>query len=376
MGTSIRLGRVLGVPISVHFSWVIIFLLLTFVMEAHYGRERQFLGWSSGERWAAAVATSLLLFVSVLVHELSHSLMAMRKGIPVNGITLFILGGVSQIAREAKVPSTEFLVTVVGPASSVVLGFIFLGISFALDGVSQHLSAIARTLGYMNIVMVGVFNLFPCFPMDGGRLMRAIIWRITRSYWTATRLATRGGQIISLSMIVAGTTMAALYGSYLLQWLWLAGIGVFLYMLASASYRQYRLRESLRGHTAAEVMTCTYPETPTNVTLADLKKVHPGHPVPEFLVVTDVGRPRGVITRRMVERVPKTRWAEVRVGDMMMPLDVAVSVDPHDAACDVVELLDGEGVEGVVVMEGDVLIGIINRRSLQYAAKAPAISCA
>ena len=191
MGGSVRIGRVLGIPVSLHFSWFIVFVLFSFIFERHFNDSTY--AWPAWERWLVALATSLMLFLSVLAHELSHSLVAIRWGIPVNGITLFLFGGVSHIAREASKPLTEFVIAAVGPFSSIVLGFVFLGVAFGLEGVSEHLAAIAWLAVYVNI-MLGIFNMLPGFPMDGGRVFRAVTWRITGNYWRSTRIATVWGK--------------------------------------------------------------------------------------------------------------------------------------------------------------------------------------
>ena len=317
MGASVRLGKILGIPVSLHFSWFIIFFLFTIIFEGHF--DKRSLSWSAEERWIAAVATSVLLFLSVLAHELSHSLVAIRRGIPVKGITLFIFGGVSQIAREAQKPSTEFMVAVVGPLASVILGLLFLGLAMGLEGVSQHLSSVAWVLVSVNIALA-VFNMLPGFPMDGGRVLRAVVWQITRNYWRATSLATRGGQVVALAMTASGIVLLLLASDYLVLGLQLVVIGIFLLAIASASHRQYRLRERLGSYTAREVMT-------------------------------------------------------IGVGEDA-PVDVVSvnAVSPEEVAYDVMELMDERGLKQVLVVEQGVTLGYIDRDSILRMSKTSANS--
>jgi len=241
--------------------------LFTFVFQGHFNRNYGY--WSTEEMWLAALATSLLLFLSVLAHELSHSLVAMRQGIPVRGITLFAFGGVAHIGKEAEKPSAEFIMAVVGPLSSVARGFLFVGLALRLDGVSVHLAAIAGIVGSTNIVL-GVFNMLPGFPMDGGRVLRTAVWRITRNYWRATRIATMVGQAIAFALMGGGTAMLILdMGSWVQGVLWV-GLGIFLQSIASASQRQSRLREVLSSYKVRDLIATDYPVAPVNVDLREL----------------------------------------------------------------------------------------------------------
>ena len=362
MGASVRLGKILGIPVSLHFSWFIIFLLFTIIFEGHF--DQRYHSWSTGERWLIALATSLLLFISVLAHELSHSLMAIRRGIPVKGITLFIFGGVSQIAREAQRPSTEFIVAIVGPFASIILGFVFLGLAIGLEDVSEHLSAMAEMLAYVNIGL-GVFNMLPGFPLDGGRVLRAAAWWITRNYWRATNLATLGGQAVALVMIAIGITLVILDRSNLMQGVWLVIMGIFLQTAASASRRQFRIRENLRNYTVRDVMmgekSCSV--APRDITLSQLMEDYITPSGSDFFVLTWGGRAQGVITRRLIERVPQNKWPETWASSVMVPLaqhsPITVVVGPEEDAYNVMELMEGEDVERVLVIEDGVLLGLI-----------------
>ena len=170
MGSSLRLGRVFGIPIEVNISWVFVFVFLTFLLAGEFEDAR--LRWPAAQRWSVAMLTVVLFFLSVLVHELSHSVMAKSKGIPVRGITLFIFGGVSRLDREPVRPITEFIIAFVGPLSSILLAVVFGGIWYLLGRGDSPAEVVLVLLAWTNLSL-GVFNLVPGYPLDGGRLLRA-----------------------------------------------------------------------------------------------------------------------------------------------------------------------------------------------------------
>ena len=362
MGPSVRIGKLFGVPVNLHFSWFFIFLFFIILIERHF--DQRALTWSPEERWLVAIASTVLLFMSVLAHELSHSLVAERQGIPVKGITLFIFGGVSQLAREPHRPSTEFIVAVVGPLFSVALGLLFLGPAILLDGVNRHGSEIAWILVTMNIVL-GIFNLLPCFPMDGGRVVRAVVWGITRNYWRATNLATRVSQALALGLIGTGATVVTLNNTYLFSGLWLVVLGVFLQMIAAASHRQSRMRENLKNRTAKDLMTTSYPLAPADIDLEHLVEAYLTPAGCDIAVLSSSGAAEGVITLQMMKQVTRRKWAETTSGSMMVPLDRIAEVRPDEPAYKVMELIEGQGIKHVLVTEGGAVLGVIARDNLR-----------
>ena len=249
MDSSIRLGKIFGIPLGINYSWLIVFVLVIFLMSSNF--QDMYPRWTTESRWAVAVLTTVLFFVSVLLHELSHSLVALAWGIPVKGITLFIFGGVSQLAHEAERPLTEFLVAVVGPVTSLALAAALWLAWELVGGYSSHLNAVLFTLFAINLSL-GIFNMLPGFPLDGGRVLRAGIWGATGNYWLATRLALHAGQVIGILM-VAGGILWAFNGNF--QAVWLALIGGFLLYVATANYRQESVRHSLRSHRVEEALS-------------------------------------------------------------------------------------------------------------------------
>lgn len=231
MGASLRLGRVFGIPIEIDISWVLVFLLLTYLLAGQFDDAR--LRWPAAQRWTVAMITVVLFFLSVLAHELSHSVMALSKGIPVRGITLFIFGGVSRLDREPQRPITEFMVAVVGPLLSIVLAVIFGAVWFLLGRGDSPVEVVLLLLVWTNLSL-GVFNLVPGYPLDGGRLLRAGIWGITGNHRKATRIAAGMGQAVGVAMVIGGVSLAVFLEP--VDGVWLGIVGMFLFSMARRSF--------------------------------------------------------------------------------------------------------------------------------------------
>jgi Zn-dependent protease len=231
MGASLRLGRVFGIPIEINISWVLVFLLLTYLLAGQFDDAR--LRWPAAQRWSAAMIIVVLFFLSVLAHELSHSVMAQRQGIPVRGITLFIFGGVSRLDREPQRPLTEFMVAVVGPLLSIVLALVF-GAAWYLLGRGDSPVEVILLLSAWTNLSLGLFNLVPGYPLDGGRLLRAGIWGITGNHRKATRIAAGMGQGVGVAMVIGGVSLAVI--SEPVNGIWLGIVGMFLFSMARSSF--------------------------------------------------------------------------------------------------------------------------------------------
>jgi len=231
MGASLRLGRVFGIPIEIDISWVLVFLLLTYLLAGQFDDAR--LRWPAAQRWTVAMITVVLFFLSVLAHELSHSVMALSKGIPVRGITLFIFGGVSRLDREPQRPITEFMIAVVGPLLSIVLAVIFGAVWFLLGRGDSPVEVVLLLLVWTNLSL-GVFNLVPGYPLDGGRLLRAGIWGITGNHRKATRIAAGMGQAVGVAMVIGGVSLAVFLEP--VDGVWLGIVGMFLFSMARRSF--------------------------------------------------------------------------------------------------------------------------------------------
>ena len=359
MDSSIKLGRVFGIPVGVHYSWFLILFMVTFLLSGDFG------GGYKG--WAAALGTALLFFLSVLAHELSHSVVALSRGIPVKGITLFVFGGVSQISREASRPLVEFMIAIVGPLCSVLLGFAFWGLYFALNDISHLLADMASVLGTVNIVL-GIFNMLPGFPLDGGRVLRAVLWWATRSYWTATRIATGSGQGIALLLVGGGVVVVVL--DNLVQGVWLMLIGLFLFSIASASYRQMRHRENLRHRTALDLMTAQCPLVPGDLSLSQIVEIYGAPSGSMVILATQGGQVTGLLTSQAIASVPRDRWDHILVQAVATPVHQATAVAPDDDALRVLELMEEKDLNEVIIVSEGTLLGCVCKESIRTLARA------
>jgi Zn-dependent protease len=249
MRSQIKLGRILGIKIGLHYSWFFVALLIVFSLSQQFHTANQ--GWGDGIILTLSIATSLLFFVSLLLHELSHSLFAKSCGLPVREITLFALGGVSQIEKNPSSAKTELWMAFVGPLSSACIGLICFGLRSVAGSVSGPAYAMLSWLGYINLALAG-FNMIPGYPLDGGRILRAAIWWNTGEAEHSTRIAARVGQAVGGVFIALG--IVEFFGGAGFGGLWIAFIGWFLLQAASESYLQVGLAQALEGVTVAHVM--------------------------------------------------------------------------------------------------------------------------
>jgi Zn-dependent protease len=355
MVPNISLGRVLGIPLGVSYSWFLILGLVTFVLYHQYGD--LYPEWSAAQQWVLGIVSTILFFASVLIHELSHSVLAIKKGIPVKGITLFIFGGVSQISREAERPFIEFIISAVGPFSSLVLFGIFTGLYFAIDPFSDHLGALFFTLALVNFSLAA-FNLLPGFPLDGGRVLRSLIWAATNSYWRATLLAARAGQAMGFAMIAGGLAMLLFMEEF--QGIWISAVGWFLTMAASASYRQFKIRQRLEGLSAARIMDPSFGVAPAGASLESLAGDILNNRHHLYLVLQD-REPIGVITFRAMNRVPRDQWVSTPIEQAMRPLRNFPIVSPLDTAISALETIENRNSPMALVFDGQQCLGYITQ---------------
>ena len=267
MKQQIKLGKIFGIEIGLHYSWLIIALLITFTLVGYF--HESYPAWSEGVIWAFATLTSLFFFTAIVVHELSHALVARSRGLPVRNITLFALGGVAQIEREPADAKTEFWMAMVGPITSFVIGFLCLGVNYALGWKPMTLpptplSAMLMWLGYINIGLA-IFNLIPGFPLDGGRVLRSVIWWINGDARRATQLAAGVGQVVAVGFIFLG--IVRFFNGAGIAGLWMSFIGWFLLNAATSSTAQADVLERLRGVRVSELMARDCPVVEGQVNL-------------------------------------------------------------------------------------------------------------
>lgn len=364
MKAHIKLGRILGIEIGLHLSWLIIAFLITLSLADQFRSVNP--GWGKSVIWATAIVTALLFFVTIILHELSHAVVAKARNLPVRSITLFALGGVAQIEREAAEPSTEFLMGIAGPVMSALIGIVCLVLAFAvgwtpMEAPATPLPAVLMWLGVINISLA-IFNLIPGFPLDGGRILRALIWWMTGDGIRATRLAARIGQIVAFGFIIIGIVrffMGAGFGG-----LWFAFIGWFLLEAAGASLAQVETSERLRGVRAADLVERDCIQVDGHASLQSLVDNYVSRTGSQcFLVRNDRGI-EGIITPFDVIETDRARWRETTVEQAMRPLDRLPSVSPDTPITEAIEIMEREHVNEIPVSRNGHTEGFITRAGL------------
>ena len=356
---SIRLGRIIGIPIGMNYTWFIVFVLITLSLTTQFADLHP--AWSYAEHLIFGVVTSILFFASVVLHELGHSLLAIRYGIPVRAITLFIFGGVAQIAREPEKPSQEFFIAIAGPIVSAVLGGCFFALKVGTEGLYEGLSSLGAWLARINIALA-VFNLIPGFPLDGGRILRSIVWKYTNSFERATGVAAWSGQLFAYLFIFFGVWQA-LSGNFF-NGLWIGFIGWFLLNAAQMSTAQTRLRHALGGVLARDVMTQECLRLPSNLSVEELVDHHLLRTGARCSMVVDGDRFRGLVTLHQIKTVPKEEWAQTSLQAVMIPRESLLSVSAETAVTEVLEFMREHNVSQVPVLDNSRLIGVIGRDQL------------
>ena len=357
MRGSISLGKIFGIPLRLHYTWFIIFVLVTASLVLYFPAPGSY-----PQKIIFGILTSALFFASIVIHELAHSILAVRNGIPVKEITLFVFGGVSHITKEATHPKTELLIAIVGPLASLALAGIFYGLHLLLEA-HQLLAAFMWWLAAINGILA-LFNLIPGFPLDGGRVFRAIVWRRTGNYRRATHIATLVGRGIALSFIIGGIAIIFAIHSLWFSGLWLMFIGWFLHDAAKASYQQVLLRDSLSGITVRHVTDYGCPLIAPELNLEKL--------VQEYILPT--GRPcfpvareavlKGIVTLPDIKRIPQARWGVTLVQDIMTPASKLEIVYPDQDILSVLRNMDAEKVNHLPVVDKGKVIGMVNREDL------------
>jgi Zn-dependent protease/CBS domain-containing protein len=361
MHSNIKLGRISGIEIGLHYSWFIIAALIVFSLGEHFRQVNP--NWSTSEIWIAALFTAGLFFVSLLLHELAHSLVAQARGLRVRAITLFALGGVSQMQDDATDAKTEFWVAIAGPIASLIIGLGCLSIALGLGwqrSTEPHTAAtgVLVWLGYINIALA-VFNMIPGFPLDGGRVLRSIVWAITKNADRSTRIAARVGQVVAFLFILDGIWRffsGAGFGG-----LWIAFIGWFLMDAAKASYAEVETTAALRGVRVSEVMSRDCVIVNRGMSLQEFVDVYLLQTGRRCFAVEDRGRLVGLITPHDVGKIPRDRWDKTTVREAMRPLEELHIVTPDTPVLDALKLVARNDVNQLPVVANGTLQGIVSR---------------
>jgi Zn-dependent protease/CBS domain-containing protein len=363
MPGTFRIGKIAGIDIDIHVSWIIILVLLTVSLATGWFPQL-YPRWAPATYWITSFIASLLLFVSVLVHELAHSLVARRRGLPVKSITLFIFGGVSNIEREPPSPGIEFQMAFVGPLTSIVIGVVCFLLQVPLRSSNSPLEGILFYLAVTN-VLLGVFNLVPGFPLDGGRVLHSIVWRLSGNLRQATRVAALTGQVIAYLFILFGIWL--FFTGDILDGIWLGFIGWFLLSAAQSANAQGVLTSVLRGVTVGEVMNSKPATVPADIPLQQLVDAYflPGSL--RSALVMDADRLVGLMTLSDMRHIPRDRWGQVPVSTAMIPLARLHVVAPQQSLSDVLPLMAGRDVNQLPVLENGALVGVVSRDAIvQY----------
>jgi Zn-dependent protease len=353
-----RIGRIAGIDIDVHWSWLFIFALITWSFAGNL-LEHYFPGWSEGQRWAVSVVIAGIFFASILLHELSHSLVAKAKGIPVSGITLFVFGGVSNLGREPQSPAEEFQIAFVGPLTSLVIGALFAVLWAALRGPAPGAAAIAGYLAFVNGVLA-VFNMLPGFPLDGGRVFRSIVWARNRNLLLATRTAYRVGEYVAYALMAVGA-IEILFDN-LIGGIWLIVIAIFLRSASAGGYQRMLQEKALQGMSAGGVTSSTaYEPVPPDMTLAQLVEEHVLTRHGRYYPVMAGEELLGLITLADIRHQPRTDWPKTTVFRAMTPFERLRTVSPNESLMKVLQTMGEADIHQVPVVEGRRLVGIISR---------------
>jgi len=365
---SVKLGKIMGIPVRIHYTLWVVFLLIAWSLADSY-MPHQYPGLSTVTYWTIGIASAIVLFASVLVHELSHSYIAKKNGLPIARITLFFFGGVSEMTEEPKDPGLEVRMAAAGPLMSFLIAGI-LGAIWYLGQLGKVPIIITAIVGYGALInaILGAFNLLPAFPLDGGRVFRGSIWKHSNNLIRATRTATRVSEALSLLMMLGGF-LAIILGDFV-DGIWIVVLGWFIKSGAETSLRQTLVGETLSGVTVNDIMTRQVSTIPPEITVqqvvSDYFLVHPhgGYPV-----VKD-GQTLGLITLQCVRAIPKEMRSVETVAQAMIPLERTVTAQPSLSALDALQRMGREKVGRLLVVQDGRLLGIVTRGDLMRTIQA------
>jgi Zn-dependent protease/CBS domain-containing protein len=365
MWSSVRLGRIAGIDFGVNWSWLVVFALIVWTLASGIFPSTN-PGLSKATHIAMAIVAALFFFLSILLHEFGHALQARREGIEIDGITLWLFGGVARFKGSFRSAGAEFRVAIAGPLVSLALGVLFVLIAL-VNGLPSAVDGVASWLGYINFTLL-VFNLIPAQPLDGGRVLHAALWRLRGDFAWATRIAANIGRGFGYLLIAGGVAMLIFQSSF--SGAWLAFLGWFLLNAATAEARYLLTQQALMGLRVRDVMTPNPVVVNADTTLGEfmdtvmVSQRHTTYPV------VDDGKAVGLLPFRCVANVPRREWDVRRVRDCLVSLDkVPVLREDEDAVDALAELSQSAGGHGLVVSNGG-LSGIVSSSDLARALEA------
>ena len=360
MGDSISLGRIAGIRIGINWSWLIVFALIAWSLSERVFPDQN-PGLSENTYLAMAIAASLLFFTSLLLHELGHAFEARREGMEIEGITLWLFGGVAKFRGHFPSAGAEFRIAVAGPLVSLAIGGLFVLVAWGLP-LPPALDGAAAWLGYINLVLL-VFNLLPALPLDGGRMLRSFLWQVSGSFRWATRVAAGLGRVLGSLLIVGGLVMVIYQGAF--GGIWLAFVGWFLLQAAAAEGRFLAARQALAGIRVGDLMVRDPVSVSPDLMLGRfMGEIVWSRPYAAYPVVEN-GRAVGLLPVSAVAEVPRSEWATRRVRDSMLPRDRVPTLSEDEELVDALERLGTAGVQRGLVEDGDGrLVGLISGSDL------------
>lgn len=381
-----RLGKVRGIHIYVSWSWLLISALVSWSLSITFGQIHP--DWSTPIRWGMAMLAAFLFFVSVLAHELAHSLAALARGVPVFNITLFMFGGVSNMQKEPSSPSEELVITIVGPLTSLFLGAVCLVIgaggpgtnagSLTTPAILLQLEPLSTTLAWLGSVniLIGLFNLIPAFPLDGGRIVRSVMWAITKNVRKSTRWAARLGQAIACGLILGGLVMLLgvrlpFFGSGIFNSIWLIFIGAFLNNAARTGYRQAVMEDRLAAVPVRSVMQTSVPIIPSGASLRELLHKHLAQPEGQPLFVMEGQEVVGIVAMKDVKKSLPDHWPTATVGDIMTPVSDLHCVTADEDMVDVIDYLQRSELRQIPVMFNNRIVGLLHKKDVNRLLQLP-----
>ena len=360
MGNSFRIGSIAGIAIEIHPSWLLILGFVAYSLSDGLFPD-QYETWSTWAYWAVGISAAVLLFVTVLIHELAHALVAKRRGLEVPRITLFIFGGVSHMQRQPSSAGEEFQIAAAGPAVSLVISAITGLGGLVLGSLNEKLEAVLLYLAFVNLALA-IFNILPGFPLDGGRVLRSIAWKRTGSFRRATRIASGVGEIFGYGMIILG--VGILLSGGLLDGIWLAFIGWFLLTAARNEKQSQQLEGVLKRLSARDVMREDFPSVTPGTPIQDVVDLHMVGMGERAVMVANDGGVLGILTVSDVRRTPREAWPNTPAQRVMTRREAIVTVDANRPAVEVLVLLGEKGLNQVPVLEEGRMVGIVTRREL------------
>lgn len=359
MNSSFRLLQIKGIPVEINISWLLVFFLFSITLAQGYF-PNIVEGLNTQAYWAAGIITTLIVFASVLIHEFGHSLVAIKEGIPIKKITLFIFGGVAQMEAEPTSPSTEFKITAAGPLTSLLIAVVTGGIYYLFMPRGQIVSESIFFVARLNLVMA-IFNLIPAFPLDGGRLFRSIVWYFGKNMLKATRIAVGLGSLLSFVAMGYGFMQIFFQGD--LWGLWLIFIGWMIYQAGQSSYSQLVFKETFAGMKVSSLMSTNLQVISPDATLEELAEHFLQYKYGAFPVVYG-STTHGIVSLQNMKEIPRDKWTETKVFSILTPLKETMVLNPKTDAAEVMMKMASHNSGRALVMDNGNLVGLLSRTDM------------